>query len=98
MKTIGHPVVADSEYGNSEACSLEDLMKPVSGKEIHNLAKKAELCNNVADPIIERQALHAYKIGFIHPVTNEAMEFTAEFPEDMYNLITTLRKIKTLLN
>ena len=98
MKTIGHPVIADSAYSNSEACYIEDLMEPVLNKDIHNLAKKTELCNNVADPIIERQALHAYKIGFIHPVTNEAMEFTADIPEDMCNLITNLRKIKTLLN
>ena len=56
------------------------------------------MCNNATDPIIERQALHAYKIGFVHPVTNEALKFTAEIPEDMCNLITTLRKIKTLLN
>ena len=98
MKTIGHPVIADSAYSNSEACYIEDLMAPVLNKDIHNLAKEAELCNNVTDPIIERQALHAYKIGFIHPVTNKALEFTAEIPEDMGNLITTLRKIKTLLN
>jgi len=98
MKTIGHPVIADSAYGNSAVCYLEDLFEPVLKKDIHNLAKKTELCDNVIDPIIERQALHAYKIGFIHPVTNEALEFTADIPEDMCRLITTLRKIKTLLN
>ncbi len=98
MKTIGHPVIADSAYGNSEVCYLEDLFEPVLKKDIHNLAKKTELCDNVTDPIIERQALHAYKIGFIHPVTNETLEFTADIPEDMCRLITTLRKIKTLLN
>ena len=98
MKTIGHPVIADSEYGNSDACCIEDLTKPVSNKDIHSLAKLTELCNNTSDPIIERQALHAYKIGFTHPVSNKAMEFTAEIPKDMHNLITTLRKIKALLN
>jgi 23S rRNA pseudouridine1911/1915/1917 synthase len=98
MKTIGHPVIADSAYGNSAVCYLEDLFEPVLKKDIHNLAKKTELCDNVIGPIIERQALHAYKIGFIHPVTNEALEFTADIPEDMCRLITTLRKIKTLLN
>ena len=98
MRTIGHPVVADSEYGNSDACYIEDLIKPVSDKGMLSLAKLNELCNNITGPIIERQALHAYKIGFIHPVTNEAMEFTADIPEDMCNLITNLRKIKTLLN
>lgn len=97
MKTIGHPVIADSEYSNTEACYIKDLIKPVANKNIHNLAKITELCNNTT-PIIERQALHAYRIGFIHPVTNKAMEFKAEIPEDMFNLITTLRKIKALLN
>ena len=98
MKTIGHPVIADSAYGNSAVCYLEDLFEPVLKKDIHNLAKKTELCDNAIGPIIERQALHAYKIGFIHPVTNETLEFTADIPEDMCRLITTLRKIKTLLN
>lgn len=98
MKTIGHPVIADSEYGGSDACCIEDLTKPVSNKSIHSLAKLMELCNNTSDPIIERQALHAYKIGFTHPVYNKAMEFTAEIPKDMHNLIATLRKIKALLN
>ena len=50
MKTIGHPVIADSAYSNSEACYIDDLMEPVLNKDIHNLAKKTELCNNVADP------------------------------------------------
>ena len=98
MKTIGHPVIADSEYGNSDACYIEDLMKQVSDNDIHSLAKMTELCNNSNELIIERQALHAYKIGFIHPIYNKAMEFTAEIPKDMLNLLTTLRKIKTLLS
>ena len=98
MRTIGHPVIADSEYGSSEACYFEDLVKPVLNKDIHNLAKMTELCDNTAVPIIQRQALHAYRIGFIHPISNKSLEFTADIPDDMSNLIKTLRKIKALLN
>ena len=98
MKTIGHPIVADSEYSNTDACYLEDLMRPNSNTEMHNLAKVQELCNNTDQLIINRQALHAYKIKFLHPVFNKTMEFTAEIPEDMLNLITILRKLNTLLN
>ncbi len=36
---------------------------------------------------ISRQALHACKLGFYHPITNEWMEFTSEMPEDMRALI-----------
>ncbi len=98
MKTIGHPIVADSEYNSTGTCYLEDLMSPNSNTEMHNLAKVQELCNNTDQLIINRQALHAYKIKFLHPVFNKTMEFTAEIPEDMLNLITILRKLNTLLN
>ncbi len=98
MKTIGHPIVADSEYNNTGTCYLEDLMRPNSNTEMHNLAKVQELCNNTDQLIINRQALHAYKIKFLHPVFNKTMEFTAEIPEDMLTLITILRKLNTLLN
>jgi 23S rRNA pseudouridine1911/1915/1917 synthase len=98
MKTIGHPIVADSEYNSTGTCYLEDLMRPNSNTEIHNLAKVQELCNNTDQLVINRQALHAYKIKFLHPVFNKTMEFTAEIPEDMLNLITILRKLNTLLN
>ncbi len=32
---------------------------------------------------ISRQALHSYRLGFSHPITNERMNFTAPLPEDM---------------
>lgn len=32
---------------------------------------------------MQRQALHAFRLAFIHPVTGEAMEFHAPLPEDM---------------
>ena len=38
-------------------------------------------------PLISRQALHAYKISFIHPVTRKQMKLTAEIPEEYEKLI-----------
>ena len=32
---------------------------------------------------IQRQALHAWKLSFVHPITGEKMQFTAPMPEDM---------------
>lgn len=32
--------------------------------------------------LISHQALHAYKISFYHPITNEFLEFTIQMPED----------------
>lgn len=33
--------------------------------------------------LISRQALHAYKISFIHPITKEKLEFVSPIPQDM---------------
>ena len=41
--------------------------------------------------LIERQALHACYISFLHPVTGEPVEAAAEIPEDMKRLIEKIR-------
>ena len=38
-----------------------------------------------------RQALHAAELGFIHPVTEESLQFLSEIPADMQGLIDGLR-------
>lgn len=37
--------------------------------------------------LINRQALHAYKIKFIHPFTNQELQFTSPLPSDISDLI-----------
>ena len=37
--------------------------------------------------LINRQALHAYKINFIHPITNKKIQIVAELPEDIRKII-----------
>jgi 23S rRNA pseudouridine1911/1915/1917 synthase len=39
-----------------------------------------------------RQALHSYKIGFIHPVSGEEMEFEVDLPKDIKNLQESLEE------
>lgn len=39
------------------------------------------LYGNVSN-YINRQALHAYKVEFIHPISNKHMQFTADLPND----------------
>lgn len=36
--------------------------------------------------LISRQALHAYKIDFIHPISQKNMHFEIELPEDMQHI------------
>lgn len=40
-----------------------------------------------SSPYISRQALHCYKMGFVHPITRQYIEFRDELPEDMKSLI-----------
>ena len=42
----------------------------------------------------EGQCLHARKIGFIHPATNEYMEFTSELPEYFQKVLDKLEKMR----
>jgi 23S rRNA pseudouridine1911/1915/1917 synthase len=48
-----------------------------------------ELINAVQS--FDRQALHAAGLAFIHPASNERMEFESKLPSDMRRLIETLR-------
>jgi len=40
-----------------------------------------------ASPLISRQTLHAYRLSFVHPITNEPMRFVADLPEDIKKII-----------
>ncbi|MBC7500264.1 MAG: RNA pseudouridine synthase, partial [Herminiimonas sp.] len=37
--------------------------------------------------VFPRQALHAYRLGLIHPVTGKALEWQAAVPPDLASLI-----------
>lgn len=37
-----------------------------------------------------RQALHSHNLAFTHPITGEAMEFTASLPEDMQRVFSNM--------
>lgn len=41
----------------------------------------------VTSPLIGRQALHAYKIKFVHPINKNSLEFSAQIPADFEKLI-----------
>ena len=43
-----------------------------------------------SDPRIERQALHAHRLSFAHPVTGQALDVQAPLPSDMQRLLLPL--------
>ncbi|MEN3013065.1 MAG: RluA family pseudouridine synthase [Endomicrobiia bacterium] len=79
LTTIGYPVVADQLYSGKNCFYLSSIKK--------NYKKK-----NSEKPLIERQALHSYKIKFFHFRKKQQIELTAPLPKDMQLLIKYLRK------
>lgn len=77
MAHVGHALVGDPVYGGRRKVSDKTL-----GADL------AECING-----FPRQALHAARLGFVHPVTGEALTFEADLPPDMAELIERLRAL-----
>lgn len=45
---------------------------------------------------LERQALHAFRLGLTHPMTRQWMEFEAPLPEDMASCLERLERLERL--
>ncbi len=75
MAHLGHPLLGDALYGSGFASRASRL---------HGRAQAALTKLN-------RQALHAYLLGFAHPVTGEAMRFESRLPKKLARLQEVLR-------
>jgi 23S rRNA pseudouridine1911/1915/1917 synthase len=76
---LGHPVFGDPLYGGRE-----ERLKgydPAVREEARRLLRD-----------LPRQALHAGQLSFRHPITGEALSFTADLPEDLRRLRESLEK------
>lgn len=82
MQHIKHPLVGDPLYGLPEQEGRALLAR--SGYD-------AEIIDKIM--AFDRQALHAHKIGFIHPRSGEAMAFSSDLPEDLQNLKNLFKTI-----
>jgi RluA family pseudouridine synthase len=78
---IGHPLLVDADYGTSKAFMLSSI------KRKFNLAKGQD-----ERPIIDRLTLHAAKLSFVHPISGEELNFSADPPKDFNATLQVLRK------
>jgi 23S rRNA pseudouridine1911/1915/1917 synthase len=74
----GAPVLADKLYGGRDRLKLSDL--------VPNLPQSED------EVLIDRQALHAYRLRFRHPRTDQWIEAEAPLPPDMRRVLEALRK------
>lgn len=78
MKHIGHTLFNDWEYGGDKI-----LKGTIYTKYKQFVDNCFQICN--------RCALHAKTLGFIHPITQEAVFFESSIPEDMQKVIEKWR-------
>lgn len=63
---------------------------PILADAVYGHKKQKSPALNLAAKKVGRQALHASKIGFLHPHTQEFVEFTAPLPGDMNDALNIL--------
>jgi 23S rRNA pseudouridine1911/1915/1917 synthase len=79
MASVGHPVFGDVTYGGRNS-RLTDLAAGPKVQARHALA------------LLARQALHAARLSFRHPVRGHELDFEAPLPEDMAAALAILRR------
>ncbi len=73
---VGHPILCDRQYGGHSQ---------ITRAEIEGIDEETEV-------LLDRQALHARRLKFVHPDTDEVMEVTAPLPRDMASVLGELRR------
>jgi 23S rRNA pseudouridine1911/1915/1917 synthase len=101
LQHLGHPIVADRMYGGRSELRLSQLglrrdkLPPAPRPARVSTGDDEEAAGEPvpADPdlLISRQALHAQRLSFRHPVSQEPMTFEAPLPDDMARTLTALR-------
>jgi 23S rRNA pseudouridine1911/1915/1917 synthase len=89
LSHIGHPIVGDTTYGGRQI-TLDDIFPP--GRPLPpSISNLKSQISDPAAPLIARQALHAFRLQFVHPLKFHRMTLEAPLPPDFDQLITLFR-------
>jgi 23S rRNA pseudouridine1911/1915/1917 synthase len=79
------PVLCDKQYGSRSR---------ITAGELRAITRQKRLASGTADDavLLNRQALHAHRLSFVHPTNGEAIEIEAPLPEDMRQFMRILRE------
>ncbi|MCL4561373.1 MAG: RluA family pseudouridine synthase [Chloroflexi bacterium] len=75
---LGHPLIADHLYGNSESSVIPSPTDVTLDRSSGRL-------------LLDRVGLHALQITFVHPDSGQETSFTAPYPGDFTSALQTLR-------
>ncbi len=91
MAHQGAPVLCDSEYGKRAEFTTVDEAKGLA------LFRYGQAERAVFPPfavLLQRQALHAWRLAFNHPREGKRLQFEAPLPEDMENVLAPFRRAR----
>jgi 23S rRNA pseudouridine1911/1915/1917 synthase len=74
---IGHPLIGDPLYGQGFKSKLRKLPEPIRQKI----------------SALDRQALHAAHLAFVHPVTGTLLEFNSAPPDDLAEIVEAFKEL-----
>ncbi|WP_108683021.1 RluA family pseudouridine synthase [Methyloceanibacter sp. wino2] len=73
----GHPLVGDPLYGAGFKSKLKTLPEDLAG----------------AIAALDRQALHAAHLAFVHPGTGTLLEFNSDLPDDLAEIVRQFKQL-----
>ncbi len=74
LNYLNHPIFGDPEYNGRKS-------------QINRLPPHLQKRGMALLKAIDRQALHAKDLEFIHPISEKKMKFESDIPEDMQNIL-----------
>jgi 23S rRNA pseudouridine1911/1915/1917 synthase len=80
LASVHCPVLADKNYGGRDCVRLSDLVP--------------EIDPSVDEVLLPRQALHAHRLRFKHPLHGHVIEAVAPLPPDFEKTLAALRKYR----
>jgi 23S rRNA pseudouridine1911/1915/1917 synthase len=77
LASIGHPLIGDPLYGKGFRSKLRTLPEPLQDK----LAT------------LDRQALHAAELAFLHPADGTLLKFNSPLPPDLSRIVRSFKEL-----
>ncbi len=100
-QAIGHPLVGDTLYPYLDKAQTAEILTHFHGDKIYYQFENGipiytdaitQNQNIDTEPgIIERQALHAYKVEFLHPMSGKILQLVAPIPKDLNKAVEILK-------
>ena len=78
-------MLCDKQYGGRSRITRAELARDLSSDTM------------TEPPLLDRHALHAFRLTIQHPITGESLTFEAPLPADMTETLAALRELRPRL-